>query len=427
MDLSNREIAVLVWLAIFVGCVAISADCRRSFVDVLRVLFSPKIIQIISATTLWVAVCIWLLSALGVWVFDNLKVTLVWMVTFAFVAMFDVNRISESNTFFGKTARGIISITAVVTFIADSYSFSLIVELAIIPLLIFTTASHAILYSKPEYAKMEKMFGSLLALIGVTYIGFGLFQLASNISNFTTLHNLREFIIPSILSLLFLPYIYFLSAYITYEMQFAIVRHFMNDPTLYNYAMRKALFGFGLNLELLRRWSREIVRIRPTSRSSIEQSIKSMKDLKAREKNPPPVAATDGWSPYDAKEFLTGVGLATGYYQPSVDDWFASSPLIKLDDSFLSNNLAYYVAGDELLAKRLKLILNVNNHGESTLAEEHFWRVATVLVHAATGVSYDLIARLNASNTAYETVNHRCISIKKEQFSDGITCGYSIK
>lgn len=41
------------------------------------------------------------------WVVElwNLKSTLVWSVTFAFVTMLNVNRITEENTFFRKTAR----------------------------------------------------------------------------------------------------------------------------------------------------------------------------------------------------------------------------------------------------------------------------------------------------------------------------------
>lgn len=428
MDLNNREIAVLIWLAISVGCVAISANCRRSFADVLRVLFSRKILQVIAATILWVVASVWLLTAVGVWKPDNLKTTLVWTMTFAFVAMFDVNRISENDTFYGKTIRDILSLTAVVTFIADSYSFSLIVELALIPLLIFITASQAITSLKHEYAQVKNLFGWLLALIGVTYIGHGIVLFLSDISNFATVSNLREFTIPSILSLLFLPYIYFLNAYITYEMKFVIVRHFIKDHVLCNYAMRKALFGFGLNLELLRRWSREIVLILPTNRSSIEQSIKDIKGRKAREINPPPVAVSDGWSPYAAKEFLTGVGLATGYYQPSDNEWFASSTLVELGSGLFPDVIAYYVEGDEFSAKRLKLILNVNNPAEPSASLNEFRRVAEILILAAVGTTPQLgLDGLTAAKSVDVIINGRRISLKHDNYPCGAGNCYSLR
>lgn len=429
MELNNREIAELVWFAIFVGCVAISADCRRSFVDVLRVQFSRKILLIIAATILWVMASVWLLTAVGLWKPDNLKTTLVWSVTFAFVTLFNVNRISEDSTYFGKTARDVVSATALVTFIADLYTFPLFTWLFLTPFLILVTACHVMAKSNPKYSKIESMLRWLLALIGTTCLCYGLYQAITDFNNFASWNNLREFLIPFILTLLFLPYILILDAFFTYETKFVMLRRFIPDQALRNFAMRRALIEFGFNLELLRRWSREIDRIRPSNRSSLEQSFRDVKSRAAREMNPPPVAPSDGWSPYVAKKFLMGVGLATGYYQPIADEWFASSPPLELDASILSNNLAYYVEGDELSAKRLKLILNVRNLKESTAAEDQFWRSASILARAATGVMcYDLLARRYSTNLrSIEIIAGCSISIMKRQYTGGVPDGYSLR
>lgn len=427
MELNSREIAILIWLAIFVGgVVATSADCRLSFVNFLRALFHPKVLLTIAIAILWILASVWLLKTIGVWKPGNFKTTLIWTLTFAIVTLFDVHRVSEDSTFFYRTARDAISGTALVAFIADLNTFPLIVWLFLTPCLFFITACHVM--AKSKYSKVENKLLWLLSLIGASYIGNGAYQAISDFNNFASLSNFQEFFTPPLLSLLFLPYLYFLNVCFTYETKFVLLHLFISDQALRNYAMRKALLEFSFNLELLRRWSREIDRIRPSSRSAIEQSFHDVKVRMAREKKPPPVATSDGWSPYTAKKFLMGMGLAVGEYHPSDDDWFASSPLIELDDSILANKLAYYIEGDELSAKRLKLILNINNLDESTAAEDYFWRVASVLVRAATGdIHYDLLTRRNNTNIMDEIVNSRHISIRKQHFTGGITCGYSLK
>lgn len=280
MELNNREIAVLFWLGLFLAVVLLQKDVRRAFWGVVRAFCQPIILLALAVATAWITVCVAGLKHIGFWDWSNLKTTLVWAVTFAFVTMFDVSRISEDRTYFGKTVRDIIGATALVTFIAELYSFSLALEMLLVPLLTLVSLLQVVAKAKPEHAAVDKLMQSILIVAGLSYFGYGLYRIATDFSAFATGDTLREFTTPILLSLLFLPFIYGFSVYVTYESNFARLNWLMEDKKLRRWAKLRAALAFGLDLDLLRRWSREVVRIQPSNKGTVKDTIRSVKLLK---------------------------------------------------------------------------------------------------------------------------------------------------
>jgi hypothetical protein len=95
-------------------------------------------------------------------------------------------------------------------------------------------------------------------------------------------------------------------------------------------------------------------------------------------------------------------------------------------DGINPDNLAYYVEGDEHAAKRLKIKLNVNNPSNTAAAESRFQDACEVLIHAATGLlPANLRERITMGEVLNETIGGRHILLKKDDFSGGISGGYS--
>lgn len=72
---------------------------------------------------------------LRLWSAINLKTTILWLVTFAFVTMFEVATAKDRPASLGKITRDVVSVTAVLVFITGLYTFPLIVELIALPLI----------------------------------------------------------------------------------------------------------------------------------------------------------------------------------------------------------------------------------------------------------------------------------------------------
>lgn len=133
---------------------------------------------------------------------------------------------------------------------------------------------------------------------------------------------------------------------------------------------------------MLKRWLRNIANKTPTDKLELQSSIKQIKYLASREKKPAVVPSTDGWSPYQARKFLTSKNLTPGdYHQDAFDEseWFASTSYLEIGTGIFPNNVAYYIEGDELIARKLKLVVNYNDVESEAETTVRFSEIASEL------------------------------------------------
>lgn len=390
MDMSNREIAFLVWLSIFVVYLwrkSKDGTLGDSFSALIKAFLHQKLVLVFSWAALWVVLCVQLLSWAGWWSFENLKSTLVWAATFAFVTLMDAGRISEDRFYFRKAAKDTVNAATFITFVGDAYTFSLPVELVMTPVLVMVTMVWAFSEKKPEYQPAHKLSTWLLVIVGTLIWGNGIYRVIADLSGFATFENAKEFLIPVLLSLAFLPYLFAVAVLMTYETAIGRISWVLKDPSLRSYALWRAALSFRLDLEGLRRWKRDVELFRPSTREDVRKVIAGVKRQQRLERNPPIVSAEDGWSPYAATRFLAAEGLETGdYHRLDGDDgeWWAGSPMLKLNDGlFVADNIAYYVSGDEQAARRLTLRLHVNDLSRGETSDAKFVAICEQLLKAA--------------------------------------------
>lgn len=430
MDLSNRELAALIWIVIGLGYIFFK-DKDGNLLDALKQLFklffAPQIIIALLCATLWIIFCVRGLHYINMWEFTNLKTTILWGFAFAFVTLMDVSRIREDSTYFKKTIRDTINATAIITFIAEAYSFSLFAELLFFPFLFSVTAMHVMSEKKKEHASVHKLMSILLVSIGCIYIGYGIYMAANEFEEFATWNNVREFFIPIILSLLFLPYLYLISVLTSYELIWMNLRFDLKDDSLRRYAMFQAIIRFRLDFEGLWRWKRNIGTYRPESREAILKSISEIKAYQKREKNPSDVSPELGWCPITATNLLLSENLKTSdYHRTYSDEWWAGSPYLDINkESLFSSNIAYYISGDEQAVKRLKLVLNVNNNEDSEMAEGRFLQVCEkLLLLSVVDTTPEFL--LHHNDNVDLVINGKRIRLYKEPYRNTSRGGYSL-
>ncbi|QFQ88136.1 hypothetical protein F8A10_11490 [Paracoccus kondratievae] len=186
---------------------------------------------------------------------------------------------------------------------------------------------------------------------------------------------------------MFLPFLYGLMLYAAYENAAVRLRFSMKDSPLRRYAFWRGLISFRTDIDLFRRFVRDLGLHDVTDKPTVNRTIRDLRNLKQRESNPPAVPWSLGWLPYQAAAFLSAHDLATKDYHRSFGVWLAESPMKDIGGGLFHDHLTYRIFGNEEAATRLKLVLNANLPGTPDQSDAAFQLTALSLTEKALGLS----------------------------------------
>ncbi|MGE8504507.1 MAG: hypothetical protein ACN6P1_19995 [Pseudomonas sp.] len=430
MILNNREIAILFWLAIallFAFRKGINKDVTKSFTALIKSFFHIKIQTIIWGGIAWASLCVVLLEEAGIWTLSNLKTTLVWGCTFAFISTMNAYKVAETKDYFREELRGLINATAVITFITEAYSFSILTEVIITPIITLLVIIQVLSEREPRYATLQKISTFMLAFAGLAYIANALYMLANNFSDFATLENLREFLTPALLTCFYLLYIYVVSIYMAYENLSVGLTYAITEPGLRRYAVFKAAWAFKTNHKALNRWKTNVGTSRPQCKNEVIASIKEVTYQIYREKNPIPITPEQGWQPTKAASFLTEKNLTVeDYHRTDGGEWWGDAHILKIEsDRFNWDSITYVIRGTDIAVRRLKLEVTVNNKDLHALPERLFIEIGTELILHSTGhCEADLKQAINTDSNIDIITGTRRVRLSRENYTYTKTGGY---
>lgn len=320
-----------------------------------------------------------------------------------------------------------LKLTVVLEFIAGNYTFSLPVEMVFVPALACVGILAALAGTKQEYAPVKKLLDGLLVIVGIWLFAHGIFLIVENWNDFAQLSTLRDFYTVPLLALVFIPFAYAVHLFARYEQALSVMRVFVPDKKLRDYAIASAMIAFGPRVNLLRRWSRSIGSVRFKNRSEVQTTIRQVLSIYRREQNPVQIDEAKGWCPIKAGMYLDAVGLATNDYHSSYGDWFSASPMRELNKTFIPDNIAYYVEGNEAFAETLKIKLNINTQEDEENSKAFFIVAATILVEGAIGAvdAKTLVQKALASEMPVY-IGSNVLRVKRDDFPNTINRGYSL-
>lgn len=428
-DLSNREIATLIYLGLLLAAVLLWKKGRSSALDIVRAFFVPKLAHVWLLMSLYVAACVWLLAWLNLWEWFNLKSTLLWWLTVGFTSVFEAQRLKDKPHMLRSLVRDAFTLSAVVLFIGELVSFPLWVELLVLPSLVFLTLLVAVAEhqtDKPGVTRVLSLLRGLQLLAGLTILGFSYWLVATRVFEFWSLNTLREFGLPMVLWLMFIPFIFLLAVYMTYEEAFIHLQTRPKQAPIVRYARWRALFAFGWNIDGVKRLARNIRGRDIADKQGVKEAIRGFKRLFKIEKNPPAVTLAEGWSPYAARLFLEEYGLVTDDYHRTQWEWCADSPSVKLNDRVLADRFSYYLTGNELAVTRLRLALDGSNQNDTKEAQRAFdERALTLLTKTFDSERATTIyARARASEPEAWIIDGIRVSLDRSDWGDARLGGY---
>lgn len=428
---NNREIATLFWLAVVLIWGCSQKNLRKSMRSVLDALLNKKIILLIFIYYMYVGFTVFCLSRLGFWdaSLSQIKSTLVWSILAGFAATFRV--VEQSTTaypvYFKKWILDNFKIAVLIQFLISLRPFSILLEIVLQPIMAFLSMINVYSEKKEEYKQVLQLSVFLLVSIVIWMFLYGILGVWEEYTKYATFKTFWDFIFPIVMSLCFTPFLYILFTYTTYERAFIGLSNVFNDQKLIRYAKFRAILSFRFDFDLLDRWRRNVLLTQPKSKEDIKRTISELKEIKAIEKKPPNVEPNEGWSPYAAQKFLEDYGIVAGDYHGQYGEWFASAPLLEIDEKALfSDNVGYYIEGDKRAVKKLTLKLNVNNPDKNIVSEELFIRIVTLLFKKTVNDPVlqpfkEMVASGKGDIKVNECVQ---VSVSRNEWDGGIKGGY---
>lgn len=216
--LNNREIAILFWSTL-IGLVVLLSGLRKSFIPIFKILASKMYLFIFSIIGVYLCVIILLLKYLEVWQSSNLKDVIFWFFSVGLISVFKISD-AKNNAYFKRIFLSTIKWTIILEFILNLYSFSLITEIVIQPFLLFLISIQTVADADEKHKIVSRFFKMVIAYVGFMLFSFSLHKTIVNFDSVLSFKNLVTILLPSVISILFIPFLYSLALYSAYESYF---------------------------------------------------------------------------------------------------------------------------------------------------------------------------------------------------------------
>jgi hypothetical protein len=256
---NNREKALIIWGLIIVVFLLINKNFRPSFLAVLRAFFVRKIVTPLLIMLVYIALVVFAAYTLHVWDVSLLKDTIIWVLGTAVIMFVHYEKAVKERHFFKNVLLDNIKLAVFLQFIINWYVFNLAVELLLVPVLFFIIALLAVASTKKEYKPVMNLLQFLLAMYGIFLLIFALVHVVGDFKDFATVYTVKDFLLSPLLTVSFLPFVYFLALYATYEDLFTRVEIFLRDQNkeLRSFTKRQIVRACLFNLKKLNKFSRE--------------------------------------------------------------------------------------------------------------------------------------------------------------------------
>lgn len=223
---TNRELAVGFLILIFILWVIISKKTRKNVKNIIKAFFNIHLIIFNTIMILYFLLCILILNKFRFWENYMWKDAIVWFVFTGIV--FIVNGITKKDidyTYFKDLFKNCFKILLLLEFITNMASFSFIVELAILIAIIIITISNFILKNNKQFdiegaRILYSIFNSILILIGFIILYNSIRKTFIERESIDVLKLLKDFALPSILTLMFIPFSYISCLFSLYQQLF---------------------------------------------------------------------------------------------------------------------------------------------------------------------------------------------------------------
>jgi hypothetical protein len=244
---STRELSSLIWLSIALFAMLFNKGFREGLVNILKLLLGKKIGSFLLLMTAYSAIFVFSFYKIRLWDESLLKDTIFWYLTAAMLLFFNIHKANE-NSHFKDIVKGNLKWALLLEFFINFYTFSLPVEIVFVPLMVIIGLLQGVAQTDKKYIQVDKFLKNILSIIGWFVFIFVLYKTVKSYDDFFTLHNFFAFLLPPILTLALIPFLYFIALFMNYETLFVHLDIFSNDIDKKQKLKKEILFAANLNL-----------------------------------------------------------------------------------------------------------------------------------------------------------------------------------
>lgn len=253
-DFDNRQIALIIWIFLILFWVTKNKNIRNVLNTLIKTFLTKPILMSVFSMVCYILIIVLFLYQFDIWDNSQLNATLIWSVTSAFSMFFKLNKINEDKMFFKKAIIKNFKLTVLIDFIVNLNVFSLWFELIFIPCTFVLGAMITISNRDEKHRLVEKLLNGITIFLGFSLITYSLWQIYIHFDEVYTLEKLRDFSVPILLSILYLPFVYFFVLYSAYEEVFVRLQFVIKDHTLHDYTKYLLITHFIFRRDLLHLW-----------------------------------------------------------------------------------------------------------------------------------------------------------------------------
>ena len=219
--LNNRELSIIIWFLLILIFVLVWKETRQQIIDLFLLVITSQIGTVLLLCTAYMMILILGLQKIGYWEMSLSKDAVIWLFGFAFYSTWQINEQKNQGRYFKSIVFDAVKIITIVHLITGTYVMGLIAELIFIPtIVVLSLLAGGSSYKEKEddqYKPVTKFFNFLIFLL-VSYVLYTcICNLFVNPNELFSIIKSKEFTLPIILTLGFLPLLYCIGYYIFYE------------------------------------------------------------------------------------------------------------------------------------------------------------------------------------------------------------------
>lgn len=268
----------MIWLCAFFIWRLGAADTRRAVLNLIRALLVRKLVIIWVCMLAYVTALTIALHAGRLWTVNNCTTTVLWTFSVAFVTLANANVIAEEPYFFRNFALAQLKVAVIFQFVASLYVFSLWIEILIAPVLMILTVILIVSEYHPEYKQVRNLITLVLTVLGVGLLAYSLTEVFRNYDESYAQPALRDLLLPAIMSIGFIPFVYVIATTVAYDNAFIRINIFIKDKELATYAKLQTALRLHLRFKVIEAWARRIPFAGLTTRQDVVAELRQLKD-----------------------------------------------------------------------------------------------------------------------------------------------------
>lgn len=233
---STREIASAIWIGIIILFLGTKKEIRKSFFKVIKAALNKHIVIPFILLLLYTIVISFIFKILGINVVSFIKDIVLWFlfagVPFAYSSIMnkDINA-----QYFKKYIIDNIKIITVLQFIISTFTFSIWIELIIIPVITCIVSLEAVASIDDKYKQVQKFLSLIISCFGFFILFLSLGKAITTFKNFGKINLLISFLIPFVFSIFYVSITYLFVIYSKYELLFWRIEFAINEKNKKKY------------------------------------------------------------------------------------------------------------------------------------------------------------------------------------------------